>query len=114
MPAEATKKVNSSPKNKKESNSSLQGRWTNEEHKLFVEGIRLFKRDWRSIENHIGTRTCSQIRSHAQKYYMRLERQQSGSSPHSAEEDDYLMAEVLGPKKASKVAQSLHQKLPSV
>ena len=62
-------------KEKKSSNSSLLGRWTNEEHRLFLEGIRLFKRDWRSIEKHIGTRTCSQIRSHAQKYYMRLERQ---------------------------------------
>ena len=61
-------------KSTKLSNSSLQGRWTNEEHRLFLEGIRLFKRDWRSIEKHIGTRTCSQIRSHAQKYYMRLER----------------------------------------
>ena len=58
----------------KGSYSSLQGRWTNEEHRLFLEGIRLFKRDWRSIERHIGTRTCSQIRSHAQKYYMRIER----------------------------------------
>ena len=63
-PTEATAKVDS-PISKKEKDSSLQGRWTNEEHRLFVEGIRLFKRDWRSIEKHIGTRTCSQIRSHA-------------------------------------------------
>lgn len=63
-PAEATVKL-SSPVSKKEIDSSLQGRWTNEEHRLFLEGIRLFKRDWRSIEKHIGTRTCSQIRSHA-------------------------------------------------
>ena len=57
--------------------SSLHGRWTDEEHRLFIEGMDLFKKDWRSIERHIGTRTCSQIRSHAQKYFMRLDKQQS-------------------------------------
>ena len=57
--------------------SSLHGRWTDEEHRLFLEGIELFKKDWRSIERHIGTRTCSQIRSHAQKYFLRIERQSS-------------------------------------
>jgi len=53
---------------------SLHGRWTDEEHRLFIEGMELFKKDWRSIERHIGTRNCSQIRSHAQKYFMRLEK----------------------------------------
>jgi hypothetical protein len=28
------------------------------------------------IEDHIGTRSCSQIRSHAQKFFMRLQKQQ--------------------------------------
>ena len=40
----------------------------------------MFKKDWRSIERHIGTRTCSQIRSHAQKYFQRLEKQQLNQS----------------------------------
>lgn len=40
--------------------------------------MHLFKKDWRSIEKHIGTRTCSQIRSHAQKYFMKLEKKQQG------------------------------------
>ena len=62
----------------KKDNGSLHGRWTEEEHRLFLEGMHRFKKDWRSIERHIGTRTCSQIRSHAQKYFMRLEKQHSG------------------------------------
>ena len=55
--------------------SNQHGRWTDEEHQLFMEGLKLFNKDWRAIERYIGTRTCSQIRSHAQKFFMRLEKQ---------------------------------------
>ena len=51
------------------------GRWTEAEHQLFLEGLDLFGRDWRQIEEHIGgSRTCSQIRSHAQKYFLRKDK----------------------------------------
>lgn len=39
-----------------------------------MEGLKLHGKDWRLIEEHIGSRTCSQIRSHAQKYFLRYER----------------------------------------
>lgn len=34
----------------------------------------MFGKDWRLIEEHIGTRSCSQIRSHAQKYFLRFDK----------------------------------------
>jgi len=37
-----------------------------------LEGMRLFGKDWRRIEEYIATRSCAQIRSHAQKYFNRL------------------------------------------
>ena len=74
--AQASQNSSSKKKNKE---GSLHGRWTDQEHRLFLEGMHLFKKDWRSIERHIGTRTCSQIRSHAQKYFMRLEKQLGGN-----------------------------------
>ena len=63
--------------------SAQHGRWTEEEHQLFLEGLKLFNKDWRAIERYIGTRTCSQIRSHAQKFFMRLEKQQADGSQNN-------------------------------
>lgn len=74
-------------KTKKQStkNGSLHGRWTDEEHRLFLEAYARYKKDWRQIEKHIGTRNCSQIRSHAQKYFLRLEKEGSSSLKESAQ-----------------------------
>jgi len=46
-----------------------QGRWTFSEHRKFVEGIKLYARKWIRIEEHVGSRTAGQVRSHAQKYF---------------------------------------------
>jgi MYB-related transcription factor LHY len=50
------------------------GRWSDAEHRRFLEGLKMYGKDWRLIEEHIGTRTCSQIRSHAQKYFLRYDK----------------------------------------
>lgn len=48
------------------------GRWTNEEHLLFLEGLVKYGNEWKSVQNHIKTRTATQARSHAQKYFIKL------------------------------------------
>nr|CAD1830645.1 unnamed protein product [Ananas comosus var. bracteatus] len=53
-------------------------KWTEEEHEKFLEALKLFGRAWRQIQEHIGTKTAVQIRSHAQKFFSKLERE-SGS-----------------------------------
>ena len=51
---------------------SSMGRWTKEEHNKFIDGLRKYGKNWKLIEDYVNTRSGSQIRSHAQKFFNRL------------------------------------------
>eukprot|EP00548_Thalassiothrix_antarctica_P007662 CAMPEP_0194150242 /NCGR_PEP_ID=MMETSP0152-20130528/42246_1 /TAXON_ID=1049557 /ORGANISM="Thalassiothrix antarctica, Strain L6-D1" /LENGTH=437 /DNA_ID=CAMNT_0038853037 /DNA_START=27 /DNA_END=1340 /DNA_ORIENTATION=- len=53
------------------------GRWTPEEHQEFLEGLKIFGREWKKVAERIPTRTSAQIRSHAQKYFAKLAREEN-------------------------------------
>ena len=50
----------------------LTGRWSNDEHAVFVRALKLYGRDWKAIQQLIPTRSMVQVRTHAQKYLAKL------------------------------------------
>lgn len=46
--------------------------WTAAEHARFLSALKLYERDWKKIETFVKSKTVIQIRSHAQKYFLKL------------------------------------------
>ncbi len=47
--------------------------WTPEEHQKFLEALQKYgHKDVKSISMHVSTRNATQVRTHAQKYFLRL------------------------------------------
>lgn len=55
-----------------DSDNSNNGRWTKEEQKRFAEAILKYRNNWKNIQNYVSSRNITQIRSHAQKFLMKL------------------------------------------
>ena len=53
-------------------NETSNGKWTEEEHKKFIEALYIYNCSWCDIRQYILTRSPDQIKSHAQKFYKRL------------------------------------------
>ncbi|XP_044472628.1 protein REVEILLE 8-like [Mangifera indica] len=74
--------------------------WTEEEHDKFLEALQLFDRDWKKIEDFVGSKTVIQIRSHAQKYFLKV--QKNGTIAHVPPPRPKRKAAHPYPQKASK------------
>ena len=50
-------------------NKYQSGKWTEEEHEKFIEGILNYGNEWKKVQQIIKTRSSTQARSHAQKFF---------------------------------------------
>ena len=64
------------------------GRWTSEEHERFVSAYQMYGNDWKKVASVVKTRSKNQTRTHAQKYFQKL--QKAASSSDSNQEDDFV------------------------
>lgn len=51
-----------------------QGRWTCYEHFKFLEALKKYGKEWQKVQQHVSTRTSTQARSHAQKFFVKLDK----------------------------------------
>lgn len=50
------------------------GRWTKKEHEMFLEGLKELGKNWREISMIMKTRSPVQVRTHAQKFFLKMAR----------------------------------------
>ncbi|KAF5176792.1 Reveille 6-like [Thalictrum thalictroides] len=86
--------------------------WTEQEHDKFLEALQLFDRDWKKIEAFVGSKTVIQIRSHAQKYFIKV--QKNGTSEHVPPPRPKRKAAHPYPQKAIKNVPMLSQAMGAV
>ncbi|KAG1700203.1 hypothetical protein DVH05_012011 [Phytophthora capsici] len=65
------------------------GRWTADEHERFLEGFRIHGHKWKRVQQVVRTRSVTQVRTHAQKYLLKVaklkaEKKQSGKTADMA------------------------------
>ena len=61
-----------SKKNFKNTKNYLVGRWKLDEHQRFLEAIIKYGNDWKQVQKLVKTRSSTQARSHAQKFFIKL------------------------------------------
>ena len=60
------------------------GRWTEKEQTAFVDGLRKYGKNWKKISQMVKTRSLTQIRTHAQKYFKKADNKQAAAAAATA------------------------------
>ncbi|XP_074568006.1 protein CCA1-like isoform X2 [Curcuma longa] len=79
-------------------------RWSEEEHNRFLEALKLYGRSWQRIEEHIGTKTAVQIRSHAQKFFTKKLQSKDASEGADRSEVLNVFQDSLSTSSTSKIS----------
>jgi len=80
--------------------------WTPEEHQRFLEAIQRFgDKDVKAIAAYVGSRNATQVRTHGQKYYLKLERERK-----RREDDSKLSSPIQHGTSTDKITESSNGK----
>ena len=89
------------------------GRWTKEEHESFLRALQMYGKEWKKVAAKVKTRTVVQTRTHAQKYFQKLQKamETGGGDQETAHVE---MGHVQEPKKASSSIKKRKNNPPSI
>jgi SHAQKYF class myb-like DNA-binding protein len=75
-----------------------EGRWEQNEHRAFILSCLKYRNNWKRIQEDVRTRTAAQIRSHAQKFVIRLCRKYKIKRKNDIFEERSLFAPKISKK----------------
>jgi len=76
--------------------------WTPEEHNRFLEALKLYgPKDVKGISNHVGSRNPTQVRTHAQKYFLKLQKEKSKNPDGGNTSESDSSPEQTGPEETT-------------
>mmetsp|Transcript_11110 Transcript_11110/g.34062 ORF Transcript_11110/g.34062 Transcript_11110/m.34062 type:complete len:286 (+) Transcript_11110:433-1290(+) len=64
--------------------------WGADEHQRFLEGLQRYGKDMNAVARHVGTRSATQVRTHAQKHFLRMAKLRKGHKMRSMSETDLV------------------------
>ena len=106
-------KLNSSSKDNEINGYNFQtGKWTEEEHEKFIEGILNYGNEWKKVQQIIKTRSSTQARSHAQKFFLRIKKIMKNNNRGEKEKKiENILNQILPKKYAKDLTQNQKEKL---
>ena len=92
------------------------GRWTREEHAAFLSALKQYGKEWKKVAAKVKTRTVVQTRTHAQKYFQKLQKalQTNASKGGTVEMGVDSRQKALALKKKQQQQQQYQQKKPPI
>ena len=92
--------------------TKVRERGTEEEHERFLAALKLYGRAWRKIEAYIGTKSAVQIRSHAQKFFSKLQRESERANAAGGDGSDSGVTVIPPARPKRKPAHPYPRKAP--
>jgi len=90
------------------------GRWTEEEHQKFINGILEYGNEWKKVQQIIKTRSSTQARSHAQKFFLRVKKiikNKGGAFNDKEKIIEIIINNILPNKKGNTLTKTQKEKL---